>query len=70
MCQACRGEVWPYSTRYRRLRALLTYKDRLDALYFDVARERLPEEQDSETFVRELLAVLALFAGEVRVEIP
>jgi hypothetical protein len=60
----------PYYRRYRRLRALLTYRDRLDAFYFDVARERLPEERYSASFATELMAVLTLFAGEIRVEIP
>lgn len=60
----------PYYRRYRRLRALLTYRDRLDALYFDAARYRLPEDRYSLSFATELLAVLTLFANEVRVEIP
>lgn len=59
-----------YYDAYDHLRTFLTYRDRLDSLYYDASQNRLPEDRYSPSFVGTLLPALMRFAREVRIEIP
>lgn len=59
----------PYATCHFELSAFLTYETRLDSLYYESARDRLPENRFSPSFASELLSMLEQFARELRPEI-
>lgn len=59
-----------YYDAYDHLRTFLTYRDRLDSLYYEANQNRLPEDRYSLAFGEALLPALTRFAREVRTEVP
>lgn len=56
----------PYYTSHSRLRTFLTFQDRLDALYYNAARNHLPQQRYQPSFATGLLSAVWEFAQEVR----
>lgn len=55
-----------YYTSHSRLRTFLTVQDRLDALYYNAAKNHLPEQRYQSSLATDLLSAVWKFAQEVR----
>lgn len=58
-----------YHAIHTRLRRILTIQDRLDALYYNAAKDHLPEQRYDTSFATGLLSMVRQFVREVRIEI-
>ena len=59
----------PYFTHHAILSRFITLGDRMDSLYYDAIRDRLPHEAYDHSFANDLIPVVNVFAREVWREI-
>lgn len=59
-----------YYATHARLRTFITVQDRLDALYYDAPRNRLPHHRYRAPVVAGLLPVVLQFARDIRAVMP
>lgn len=58
-----------YYPTHQRLRRMISVRDRMDSLYYESATDRSPHQRYQERFAQGCLAMVHVFALEVRVEI-